>query len=251
MDKDFKKTKNMYLSQCFAEDENEERQMAEWKLLARIYALTENAIVSMGDNKLNCSYCYFGGLADVLGLTAEERQDTFPSLYEDFIFHRADADDLAHRHADEVAFVHFLKPLPIECRRDYYLSDFMQMRDKEGNYRGVEHRLFPMVASSTGSFRLMACVYTLARDEHRQARIINTRTGEVRVLSNKDYENVLSQREREVLRLIDQGKLSKEIADILSISINTVNRHRQNILEKLNVDHAIEACKVARVMGLL
>lgn len=71
------------------------------------------------------------------------------------------------------------------------------------------------------------------------------------MLTNKDYENVLSQREREVLRLIDQGKLSKEIADQLSISINTVNRHRQNILEKLNVDHAIEACKVARAMGLL
>ena len=53
------------------------------------------------------------------------------------------------------------------------------------------------------------------------------------------------------VKLIDEGKLSKEIANYLSISINTVNRHRQNIFEKLNVDHAIEACKVARVMGLI
>lgn len=73
----------------------------------------------------------------------------------------------------------------------------------------------------------------------------------MRVLTNKDYEDVLSERELEVLRLIDLGMLSKEIADRLCISINTVNRHRQNILQKLKVDRAIEACKVARVMGLL
>lgn len=70
-------------------------------------------------------------------------------------------------------------------------------------------------------------------------------------MTNKDYEDVLSERELEVLRLIDQGMLSKEIADSLCISINTVNRHRQNILQKLKVNRAIEACKLAHVMGLL
>ena len=251
MDKNFQETNDMYLSQHFADDENEERLIAECRMLVRAYAFTENAIVSMGDNKLNCSYCYFGGLADELGLTAEERKEVIPSLYEDFIFHRADIDDLAHRHADEVAFVHLLKSLVIDELRDYYLSDYMRLRDRNGQQRVIEHRLFPIAASPNGSFRLMACVYTMSKDNVHQAKIINTRTGEIRVLTNKDYENVLSQREREVLRLIDQGKLSKEIADQLSISINTVNRHRQNILEKLNVDHAIEACKVARAMGLL
>ena len=98
---------------------------------------------------------------------------------------------------------------------------------------------------------LCACIYTLTTEEDRKAKFVNTRTGEVRVLTNKDYEDVLSERELEVLRLIDLGMLSKEIADRLCISINTVNRHRQNILQKLKVDRAIEACKVARVMGLL
>lgn len=250
MDKDFQATYDMYVSQPFVDDVNEEAQIAECRALARTYSIMENAIVSMGDNKLKCSYCYFGGLADELGIKAEERMEVLPSLYEGFIFYRADADDLARRHADEVAFLHLIKPLSIAERRDYYMSDFMRLRDNEGKELMIEHRLFPMVASVNGSFRLMACVYTMAKDENHKAKIINTRTGEVRVLTNKDYENVLSPREREVLRLIDRGKLSKEIADELSISINTVNRHRQNILEKLNVDHAIEACKVGRVMGL-
>lgn len=251
MDKVFEQISDMYLSQNFVDDENDEKQIDECRLLAKAYAFTENAIVSMGDNKLNCSYCYFGGLADELGLTTDERQDVIPSLYESFIFDRADVNDLSQRHADEVAFIHMLKPLDIKHRHDFYLSDYIRLRDKEGILRVIEHRMFPMAASSNGSLRLMACVYTLASEEKHQAKIINTRTGEVRVLSKKDYQNVLSMRECEVLKLIDQGKLSKEIADLLSISINTVNRHRQNILSKLNVDHAIEACKVARVMGIL
>ena len=251
MDKDFQATYDMYVSQPFVDDDSEEAQIAEYRALARTYSVLENAIVSMGDNKLKCSYCYFGGLADELGLTSDERQDVIPSLYEDFIFDRADADDLAHRHADEVTFIHLIKPLSINSRRDYYLKDYMRLRDKSGKERIIEHRLFPMVASSNGSFRLMACIYTMATGTEHKAQIINTRTGEVRVHTNKDYANVLSEREREVLKLIDEGKLSKEIANYLSISINTVNRHRQNIFEKLNVDHAIEACKVARVMGLI
>jgi DNA-binding NarL/FixJ family response regulator len=44
--------------------------------------------------------------------------------------------------------------------------------------------------------------------------------------------------------------MSKEIASDLSISINTVNRHRQNILEKLHVDNSIEACRIAKGLNL-
>ena len=249
MDKEFDTINQMYLSQQFVDDSEEEHQVEECRSIIRAYAFTENAIVSMGDNKLNCSYCYFGGLADVLGLAAEERQDVIPSLYEGFIYNRA--DDLAHRHADEVTFVHMIKPMTIDNRMDFYLSDYMRLRDKDGAWRTVEHRMFPMIISPNGNFRLMACVYSLAKDEDLRAKIINTRTGEVRIMSRKDYESVLSSRELEVLRLIDQGKYSKEIADILSISINTVNRHRQNILERLKVDHSIEACKVARAMGII
>ena len=117
MDKEFDTINQMYLTQQFVDDSEEEHQVEECRSMIRAYAFAENAIVSMGDNKLNCSYCYFGGLADVLGLAREERQDVIPSLYEGFIYNRADADDLAHRHADEVAFVHMIKPLSIKESR--------------------------------------------------------------------------------------------------------------------------------------
>ena len=54
---------------------------------------------------------------------------------------------------------------------------------------------------------------------------------------------LLTPREREVLALAKEGMFSKEISEKLNISIHTVNRHRQNILEKLQVDNIIEAMK--------
>ena len=54
---------------------------------------------------------------------------------------------------------------------------------------------------------------------------------------------LLTPREREILALAKEGMFSKEISEKLNISIHTVNRHRQNILEKLQVDNIIEAMK--------
>lgn len=64
-------------------------------------------------------------------------------------------------------------------------------------------------------------------------------------------EPQLTKREKEILILIRQGFLSKEIAYKLNLSIYTVNNHRKNILAKLNVDNAIEAINKAENFGIL
>jgi len=56
-------------------------------------------------------------------------------------------------------------------------------------------------------------------------------------------DTLLTPREREVLALAKEGMFSKEISEKLNISIHTVNRHRQNILEKLQVGNMIEAIR--------
>lgn len=48
-------------------------------------------------------------------------------------------------------------------------------------------------------------------------------------------EIVLSNREKEILRLIGEGKTSQEIADMLFIGKSTVDTHRKNILKKMNI----------------
>lgn len=48
-------------------------------------------------------------------------------------------------------------------------------------------------------------------------------------------EIVLSSREKEILRLVAEGKSSQEIADLLHIGKNTVATHRKNIIKKCNI----------------
>jgi len=56
-------------------------------------------------------------------------------------------------------------------------------------------------------------------------------------------QKLLSEREKEVLRLIVGGKSNREAADILFISVRTVERHRANIMAKLNLKNTAELIK--------
>ena len=61
----------------------------------------------------------------------------------------------------------------------------------------------------------------------------------------------LTPRERQVLKLIAEGKSSREIASILSISVFTVNNHRASIMEKLNLNKATDLVKYAIRKGYI
>jgi DNA-binding NarL/FixJ family response regulator len=63
--------------------------------------------------------------------------------------------------------------------------------------------------------------------------------------------DVLTPRELEVLKLIAEAHTSKEIADLLFISIKTVERHRQNILDKLGMRNRVELTRYAIRRGLI
>lgn len=61
----------------------------------------------------------------------------------------------------------------------------------------------------------------------------------------------LSSRELEVLNLVALGKTDKEIAQTLSLSLNTIKTHLRNILSKLQVGSRKEAARLAKHKGLL
>ncbi|NJO01487.1 MAG: response regulator transcription factor [Bacteroidia bacterium] len=63
--------------------------------------------------------------------------------------------------------------------------------------------------------------------------------------SEADNPYELTAREREVLKLITDGYKNREIADKLFISTKTVDKHRANLLQKLNVRNTAELVKFA------
>lgn len=61
---------------------------------------------------------------------------------------------------------------------------------------------------------------------------------------------ILTDREREALQLIAEGKSTKEVADALGVSVKTIETHRHNIMEKLNLHSVAELTKYAIREGL-
>jgi DNA-binding NarL/FixJ family response regulator len=61
----------------------------------------------------------------------------------------------------------------------------------------------------------------------------------------------LTPREQQVLTLIAEGRTNQEIADSLVISVKTVDRHRENIMRKLNLHSRVELVKYAISKGLI
>jgi two-component system response regulator NreC len=66
----------------------------------------------------------------------------------------------------------------------------------------------------------------------------------------KPYEQ-LTDREREVLQLIAEGYTNKEIAELLCLSVKTVQTHRAHIMEKLNLHDKGELIKYAIRRGII
>jgi DNA-binding NarL/FixJ family response regulator len=62
---------------------------------------------------------------------------------------------------------------------------------------------------------------------------------------------VLTPREDEVVKLVAEGHSSREIARLLTISVRTVERHRENILEKLGMRDRTELTRYAIRVGLI
>jgi DNA-binding NarL/FixJ family response regulator len=62
--------------------------------------------------------------------------------------------------------------------------------------------------------------------------------------------STLSAREREVLQLLTEGKATKEVAARLNVSIKTVETHRRNLMEKLDLHSVAELTKYAIREGI-
>ncbi len=74
--------------------------------------------------------------------------------------------------------------------------------------------------------------------------------GSKKLKSKTDWDS-LTQREREVLKLVGEGHKSSEIADYLSISPKTVDKHRSNIMNKLDLHSASALTAYAIKKGLV
>lgn len=114
------------------------------------------------------------------------------------------------------------------------------------------------VAKESASERLLECLETVSRGEyyidsslsHTVAESLKNLGGKRTEIRDTGY-STLTPREQQVMRLIAEGLSSREIADALFISTKTVENHRANIMNKLELHSTMELVRYAAKLGLI
>lgn len=150
----------------------------------------------------------------------------------------------------------FILQQPKEEQADYKHIFEFRIQNLQKQYIRVSWERQALETDKLGNLWLMlGAIHVLSNQNDVigiKSFFINQRTGEhipFDFPSESHFE--LTPREKEILGLIQQGLLSKEIAERLFISVNTVNIHRQNILQKMQVSNSIEAVDIGRKAGIL
>ncbi len=121
--------------------------------------------------------------------------------------------------------------------------------DEEYVRRAVDVGVKGYLIKSTASRELLSAI----REVHAGNAFFSPLIANVliQIKSEAPREPVLTLREADVLQLISDGKTNKEIADLLKISYKTVQKHRQQIMDKLNVHDAVKLVNLARSKKLV
>ena len=148
-----------------------------------------------------------------------------------------------------------LSSLSAEEKMKHKMVHELRVKNVRGEYIRIIEQEQAIELDKSGNIWLMLSVIDVdasLESEITKSHLYNFETGEQIFIDLSDtLEEPLTNRELCVLQLMKQGLLSKEIANSLNVSINTINTHRQNILLKLKANNSIEAVNIAQRLGLL
>jgi DNA-binding NarL/FixJ family response regulator len=105
------------------------------------------------------------------------------------------------------------------------------------------------VLKQSAASELAEAVSTVLRDERYVTPLVTQQTESQGGLN--DGERALTLRQREVLRLIAQGRIAKEIATALNISVRTAEFHRVSIMQRLGLRTTAELTRFALENGIV
>lgn len=151
----------------------------------------------------------------------------------------------------------FMNECPVAEKQDYKTVFEHRLRDSSGKYIRFLQQEATLELDLKGNLWLILIILDVCPNQQEtkvfQRSMMNIRSGKTKMFSVDEQENKsdLSIREVEILGLLGKGFISKEIADRLFISVNTVNNHRQNIIRKMGLTNTSEAIAYAQKIGIV
>ncbi len=215
----------------------------------------ENSSISIFDLNKKEHIFISQNYSKMLGYNIEEAEKQGNSYFNA----KVHPDDFLINLKNGIKLLDFSFQIPVAERKNYKLVLDYRVKNARDEYIRIIEQQQTLELDKTGNIWVALSIVDISPSQDLTAgpksRIFNFKTGEF--ISNQEFsdtqhhKNILSKREHEVLKLVKNGLPSKEIADKLSISVHTVNTHRQRILEKLNVSNSHEAIQYVSELGLL
>jgi DNA-binding CsgD family transcriptional regulator len=166
-------------------------------------------------------------------------------------------DDLAFvLEADNMVYDFYSNIVPDE-KMDYKLVYDFRIKNVDGIFMRYMHQAVTLELDNSGKVWLSLVISHQISEssiyEKPQRRLINMKTKKLHLFEDEELKSnyLLSNRETEILDLIARGYESRDIAEKLFISINTVNNHRQNILRKTQTENTNQAILYCKRLGVL
>lgn len=143
--------------------------------------------------------------------------------------------------------------------KDYKLINEYRIGTEKNGFMRMKEQYQILETDADGNIWLSLSIIDVSPNQNAdvpmQSRFIDQQTGEVLIFPTYHGKNgssaSLTTREKQILQLIAKGYVSKQIAADLYISPHTVNTHRQNIIEKMDVANTTEAILLASQRGML
>ena len=217
------------------------------------FAEMDNSSMAILDFYQNNCLFVKSKMVDLLGYNLDEILLRGQQYFLEFVH----PDDLEALVDSIVSSFAFLKEIPAEHRGDY--KTILNFRIKSARNESIQliQQRIVLESDNLGNIWLMVVITDWLPDSSKLTRVgsrlINLRNNRFYLFDdeNNSQKSLLSKREVEILSLVSKGMVSKEIADQLYISIHTVNNHRQNIIEKMDVENSAEAIAFGKSLGII
>lgn len=183
-----------------------------------------------------------------------------PADYEHLNYHFFDSkihpEEKIQLAVNGISLLKMFNAFSIDEKLNHKVVDEYRMLNAQNEYVRIIEQYQVLELDKKGQIWLMLSIVDISpnqdKDSPVKCQLLNFRTGSVIPIEiPKKAELTLTKRELEILKLVKQGLLSKEISDKLAISLHTVNTHRQRVLEKLDANNSFEAVIFASKLGLL
>ena len=247
-----RKLEHKFSEQTDPHGRDDDTLLHKYLTVAEGYADIEGVLAVLSDLRHRASYVFCGRFADAIMLDKNKCHGKIPSIWEQEIFDTLIQQDLENKLLSEFLFYNYIRNKPKALKFTLCLHQKLRMRGRAGGFVDTLHRVYYIPSANGNSIRFALCLYgPMTAPFQGNATIVNKSDGTAHKLEEASGEKILTKQETTVLRLIAQGKSSKEAAEILNVSVHTISRHRQNINTRLQVHNSIEACRIAQSLSIL